>query len=942
MPTIPQTPFPAQEQPRRTQALMEQSRQMAQRLSQKMASIRKVIPPIPQRPLAQYLSQRAANARQPNATMNQAEQTALMPQSGAPTNQPNQATNTFQPGVPMNPRSLARLHIPQRPQALNAHPDAAPITQPHPEPWRRSRAQRISRIVRKRRERVRGPVPKRKKVRTILISVFSGLLAALIITLGISSYMYYVSQLPKLQALSNLHVSQSTHFYDRNGNLLYTLYNDKYGRSVPVSYIQIPGFMQDAQIAAEDKTFWTNDGVDPQGILRAAVQNTSSQQIQSGASTITQQVVRNLDHQTEENIQRKISEATLAIGLTNQYPKWKILEMYFNIAPFGDQEQGVEAAAEDFFGLTPQCDKNFKCTPAISFLDRDLSKCKNKADETTCAVDPILGLARASILASIPQNPPMYDPLSNTDHALLYERQDYVLNQMMSDGMKINLSLGAKTDNVEAITPAIIQQVEALTKSKNFQYVGFKSGGQPTGFVQWVISTLAESLGKGNYNTGLSILEDSGLNIRTTLDSNLEKYVQDAIHRHIDEPDYQFFLGYKETLSQTDNLEDSAAVVIDAKTGEVLAMQGTANIQNKAGAPDINMALEPRQPGSSFKPFEVAASYEMGFYPGMILPDHKTYFPTGQPQCKSAKTLNVYCPPDYSGYSNRPTTIVSAISQSLNVPALKMEYYAGMQNVYNMAARLGITSINPVSGLVPSMALGTQPVSLLQMTDAYQTFANQGVHIPPQGVLNIWDNYGHELYQYDPSKAGAQVISQQIAYLVTSTLDNEPDRAPEFGGDHALSFYDWTLPGGGHPDVAAKTGTTDSFVDNWTIGYTPDVVVGVWSGNADYTPMKTTIGVTGAAPIWHSIIEYVSGKCNTNGSAADNYRDADQIPCPALDLSYTDRHFTVPSGIVNQQVNTYNGLAGRGFISPMIDGEQPSQSGGNPPVDPGRPGKRHH
>src|SRR5258708_10681638 len=161
------------------------------------------------------------------------------------------------------------------------------------------------------------------------------------------------------------------------------------------------------------------------------------------------------------------------------------------------------------------------------------------------------------------------------------------------------------------------------------------------------------------------------------------------------------------------------------------------------------------------------------------------------------------------------------------------------------------------------------------MTSAYKHFADQGKRVPPQGILGIWDNYGHQLYQYNPSTAGAQVISPQIAYMVTSTLDNEAARAMEFSGDHVLSMQDWPQPGGGYPQVAAKTGTTDSFKDNLTIGYTPDVVVGVWSGNANDAPMNTTIGVTSAAPIWHSVIEYASGKCNTNGHAYDNYNDAE-------------------------------------------------------------------
>jgi len=889
IPHRPQGQMPSpQAQQWRGPAFMAQPRQMVQRLSNKMAALRRQSPAVDPNPLVRYRA-----PQQP----------------------------------PLPPGARAGRPLPAR-----------------PEPWQLSRNYKITRMIRKRRAREYENGPNGRRVGMIISSVIAALLLISCMVGGISSYTYYQNQLPQLQGLANMQVEQSTRFYDRNGNLLYTLYDTRTGRSIPVAYNEIPGYLQDAQIAAEDKTFWTNNGVDPNAIVRSAFIDANAQAAQTGASTLTQQVIKNLIAHEPQNIgkpsdrsvQNKISEAALAVGLTQQYPKWKVMEMYFNISPYGAQEQGVEAAAQDYFGLKPVCNANFQCTPAIAFLDRDLSKCANSNDETTCAVDPILGLARASLLASIPQNPVIYDPTAHPEfYASLLARQDYTLHQMQSAQMNINLGLGSQTNDAQVsnqkvvIDNAVIQQAEAL--SKNFKFTGFQGYQKAPYFVQWVIQSLANQLGNNQNidpNTGISIpgyqmLLSGGFNVKTTLDSNLETYTESAIHRHIAQPEFQPFLNRTETLSQSDNLHDSATVVIDAKTGEVLAMDGSAGDTSKAGATAYNMALVPRQPGSSFKPIEVAASYQMGFYPGMVLPDHKTYFP----QNGSQSMQSAYSPPDYSGYSNLSTNVEFAISNSLNVPALKMAYYAGFQNVYTMAARLGITSINPQTGLIPSMGLGTNPVSLLQMTSAYQTFADQGKHIPPQGILGIWDNYGHQLYQYNPSTAGAQVISPQIAYMVTSTLDNEAARAMEFSGDHVLSMQDWPQPGGGYPQVAAKTGTTDSFKDNLTIGYTPDVVVGVWSGNANDAPMNTTIGVTGAAPIWHSVIEYASGKCNTNGHAYDNYSDADQVPCPPLDLNYPDRQFTIPSGIIQQPVNTVNGLAGSGFISPMTQGDVPQQSG---------------
>lgn len=845
-----------------------------------------------------------------------------------------------QQGPAADPQPMVRYRA-QQPMRTNERPFRQMPTPA--EPWQRSRAQKVTRMMRKRRERSQETGPNRKRVATLISSVIAALLLLSLAVGSYSAYAYYENQLPQLQSLANLQTEQSTRFYDRNGKLIYTLYDTHVGRSIPVTYSQIPGYLQDAQIAAEDKTFWQNDGVDLQAILRSAFIDANAGSNQTGASTLTQQVIKNLISNEPQNkgkkldrgYQEKITEAALAIGLTQQYSKAKIIEMYFNISSYGAQEQGIEAAAQDYFGLKPKCDMQFHCTPAIDFLNRDNSagKCKNANDDSTCPVDPILGLARASLLASIPQNPVIFDPTVHPEfYADLLQRQDYTLQQMKSAQMSINLGLGAQKNYAQAnglpilIDDNLIKQVEAL--SKNFQFSGFQSYNAAPHFMQWVIKNLANQL--GNYQAidpdngisipGYQILLTSGFNVQTTIDMNLETYVENAVKRHITQPEYQPFLGVTEALNKSDNLHDSAVVVMDAKTGEVLAMDGSVNYNDTshAGAGKINMAVQPRQPGSSFKPIVIAAAYQMGFYPGIVLPDLKTYFPNGKSQTEPADG-STYAPSDYGGsYHNLNSNIELAIANSFNIPALKAQYYAGLQNVYNMAARLGITSINPQTDLVSSMALGTDAVSLLEMVDAYQTFANQGTRIPAQGILGIWDNYGHQLYQYDPTKAGTRVLSKQVSFLVTSTLSNETARALEFENDHVLSMWDWTLADGTHPDVAAKTGTTDSFKDNWTIGYTPDVVVGVWSGNADDSAMTNSIGVTGAAPIWHSVIEYVSGKCNTS---------TDQIACPKLDLHYTDRHFTVPDGIVQQQVNTINGLAGTGYLSYMIDGDQPQQSG---------------
>ena len=797
---------------------------------------------------------------------------------------------------------------------------SAPPLPARSKPWKRSRSVRIAMQMRHRRERWKQARPNSKKIWTTVLTTFLLLLVIALSSGTAAAYGYYQSQLPHLQGLANQQVEQTTRIYDRNGQLLFEAYDNKVGRSTPVSYNYIPGVLQEAMIAAEDPTFWDNSGIDPQGILRAAFQYASSGSVESGGSTITQQLIKNLTHDTQVTLQRKLPEAALAIGLTQQYPKWKILEMYFNVSAFGAQELGVEAATEDYFGLKPQCDKNFNCIPAVKFLDLDPKTGKH---------DPLLALARASLLAGMPQNPVSYDPTLGPDNIkLARERQDYVLNQMLSHGMQINTALGDQVNDYGPITPEIIQKVEAMTAKMTF--VGYHYFKRAPHFVDWIEQQMEIALGNGDQELGVHLFLTGGFNIRTTIDANLEKYVEENVRHHLRDSEFQIFVGDYGPLNTVHNVNDSAVVVEDAKTGEVLAMDGSAdyNDTNPKVAGNVNAALALRQPGSSFKPIVYATAFQMGWYPGIVLPDRLTYFPNGGPLGGNINTTT-YHPTDYGGRPhNLNSNILINIANSFNIPAVKALEFAGFDNVLNMARRFGISDIDQdaadysaeynaqhhthiqftaqqVEG--PSFALGTAGISLLQMVGAYQVFANQGWRVPPTGILDIWDNYGHHLYNYDtahPPKA--QVISQQIAFLMSTILSNNPARAIEFSGDPVLTTEDWD----GRP-VAAKTGTTDNFQDNWTIGYTPDIVVGVWSGNANGAYMNNVVGITGAAPIWHDVIEYASGRCN-----------------PACgDLKFPADQFVPPAGVVQQAVNTVNGLAGSGYLSWMLDSDIPQQSG---------------
>ncbi|HEY4034665.1 MAG TPA: transglycosylase domain-containing protein [Ktedonobacteraceae bacterium] len=760
--------------------------------------------------------------------------------------------------------------------------------------WKRSSTLRVAMQMHQRRERW-------KRTQSDAGHLWSSILLALWILCMIGSFSgtvygftYYQSQLQKLQQVDHRVISQTTRIDDRNLTPLFEVYDNREGggRRTPVTYNEIPQVMRDALIAAEDHSFWTNSGIDPQGIVRSGLEFLEHSMVLGGGSTITQQVIKNLTGNDALTLNRKIGEAALAIGLTQHYPKWKIMEMYFNVAPFGSMDIGVEAATKEYFHLLPNCDQDFKCIPGVAQLD---------LNQQTRQHDPLLALARASLLAGMPQKPVTDNPTIDATHkqsALV--RQIDVLNQMITLHMLV-AGLGR-------ITPALARQAEILTAK--MQFVPYQRIKRAPHFVDWIINKLETALGNGDPNQGVIPFITGGFNIRTTIDVNLEDYVEHAVQRHLTQPEFQMYTNDDGPLNTEHNVNDAAVVVMNAKTGEILAMDGSANYDstdpsiggeyNVADPPQgIDGTPSGRGPGSSFKPIVYATAFQMGWYPGMVLPDFKTYFPNGSPATTLAKSM--YTPPDYSRtgdpeyHHNTPSTIREAIANSYNVPAIKAMEYAGPQNVLVTAKRMGITTLQN-NGI--AWGLGSQNVPLIQMVGAYQVFANAGMRVPPQGILNIWDNYGHDLYHYDPQHPPAtEVLSPQVSYLMTSVLIDEPARRLEFPGDHDLSFTDHDPSCAYNPacpyQVAAKTGTTDNYVDNLTIGYTPNVVVGVWAGNANNSPMRNVTGITGAAPIWHSVIEFAGmGWCNTA---------TDQIACPPINRRNwhfaPQNTFPVPSGV---------------------------------------------
>jgi membrane peptidoglycan carboxypeptidase len=662
-------------------------------------------------------------------------------------------------------------------------------------------------IRRRRQERTNHSFA--RHLRTIALLLLTAFLLLFVATIA-EAYFYYQHRLPLIDGIAHHSLFQATRIYDRHGQLLDELYDHNlgHGRRTYVDYKNISPFLIKATVAAEDHSFWTNNGVDYLSIARAAISDIERKSIVEGGSTITQQLIKNLLFQDDpRTIPVKVREAILALGVTHQYPKWKIMEMYLNTVYYGDTNYGVEAAAEDYFGSQPQC-TSVGCKPAVTSLN----------------------LAQASLLAGLPQSPSIYNPLLYKDKALA--RQQEILTSMV---------------DLDMITKQ--QQQDAQQEMQNFNFQPYSATHKILAphFVNYVVDQLEHLL-------GVRALENGGYNVYTTLDLNLEQKVEQIVYDHLYRPQQDAYLGYYGPLSRTNNVNDGAAVVIDPTTGEILAMDGSASTDPQRSSSqmqgDYNAAISPRQPGSSFKPFVYATAFEMGWYPAMIVQDHKTYYPAGGSK--------PYTPQNYDGtfHTGYPMTLRTAVANSFNIPAVTTLEYTGIPNVVNMAERLGLTELakRPLNSLGPSMALGSVEVSPLHMTAAYATFANHGVRVPSISILKIENAQGQPIYTFDPSHIhGTRVMRADVAFLISSMLSDKTARYHEFFPGNPLEV---------DRPAAAKTGTTDSFRDNWTIGYTPHLAVGVWVGNSDNSMMRNVIGITGAGPIWYDIIEYASHTYN--------------------------------------------------------------------------------
>jgi len=624
-------------------------------------------------------------------------------------------------------------------------------------------------------------------------------LALLIAVVTLALYQYYAlaATLPSVADLQAQGAQfETTRILDRQGNQLYEILDPQAGRRTYVPLERISPFMVAATISTEDSQFYSHPGFDVFAIARAIWQGLGQGESVSGASTITQQIARNLLLTPEERGRRtalrKIREIMLAAEITRRYTKDEILELYLNQVYFGSLAYGVQAAAESYFNTSS---------------DR-------------------LTLPQATFLAGLIQAPSVYDIFANPEATLNRHRQ--VLSLMVVTSSQQGCIY---VSNSQA--PICVGPEDAGAAAAEITNYPFRPSLVQIRYPHWVNYIRSELERLYDPQT----IYRSGFTVFTTLDPTLQDMAQQMVSEQI------------QSIAQF-RASNGALVAIRPSTGEILAMVGSADFNNEQIDGQINMALRPRQPGSSIKPLTYTAAFEKGWTASTLIWDVPSEFP---PSGNPSDLRPPYKPVNYDERFHGPVLVRTALANSYNVPAVKTLQFVGIydnpdtpQNdgLIAVAERMGITTLTRDDyGL--SLTLGGGDVTLFELTGAYAVFANNGVRMPPYAITRIVDFTGKDVYEYQPP-AGEQVIRSEHAYLITSILSDNAARTPAFGPNSLLNL---PFP------AAAKTGTTNDFRDNWTLGFTPDLAVGVWVGNADYTPMQNITGMTGAAPVWNRFMQ---------------------------------------------------------------------------------------
>ena len=645
------------------------------------------------------------------------------------------------------------------------------------------------------------------------LTLMALLLAAAVGT-GYGIYRSFADDLVEPEAILETQRALGTSkVFDRDGedgSSLYEFADPLSGLLKPVQIHEVSQYLIDATVATEDASYFDNSGINTRGLVRAAWENLGFGSGGffggSGGSSITQQLVKNVLIPPEERsgrgldrVRGKLKESILAVELTTKYSKGQIMEWYLNTIFYGNLAYGIGAASERYFG--------------------------KPASELT--------LPEAALLAGIPQAPAIFDPFTNPivtkeKQALVLDlmaRESYITQAEADSAKQTPLRFATRAFKIEA--PHFVLYVQEQVK-------GLCERGR---------IPIPDTVEGCN-----DLLVEGGLRITTTLDLDLQRTAEEILETDL------------ASFEEGTGAHNASLVSIDPKTGEILAMVGSRDFFREDIDGQVNLATAPNSPGSSIKPITYIAAFvqdPMQWNPATILWDVPVTF--------EEFDGTRFSPENFDGVERGPVTIRSALANSINIPAFRVADTLGTTAVLEVAHRMGITTMRDPDNYGPSITLGGGDVTLLDMVYAYSTFANLGImrgqrttldlppgyrELDPIAILEITDSSGRLLYHADLPEE-RRVLPAPQAYQITSILSDNDARSILYGLNSTLVL---------DRSAAAKTGTAgepdrnDDRRDYWTVGYTPDLVTGVWVGNADNTPMTGGSSSRTAGLIWHDFM----------------------------------------------------------------------------------------
>ncbi len=674
------------------------------------------------------------------------------------------------------------------------------------------------------------------------IAKWLGFLFLLTVILALCLFFYYTYDLPRPEKFTENPFIQSTKIYDRTGKvLLYDIYGEE--KREIVSFDKISDNLKHAVLASEDDRFYQHGGIDLLAIIRSVLIDLRLMKATTGASTITQQLIRSVYLTKERTLARKVREVVLSIELERRYSKDQIFNWYLNEIPFGENAYGAEAASQTYF------DK-----PTLD-----------------------LSLGQAATLAALVPAPSYYSPYGSHKNSLL-QKKDAILNRM------------AQLGYIDA------KQLEEA-KKENIVFSESTTPIKAPHFVMYVKQYLEDKY-------GIDFLQQKGLKVYTSLDWDLQNYAEQVV-KDADKTNIQFDANnialvvidpktgeILSLIGSKDYFQDSYPKGCDEKTS------GKCVFDPKFDVATIGL----RQPGSSFKPFVYATALKKGYTPDTVLWDVTTEFnkncnPDGS-QEKDQYGLECYNPKDYDGKNRGMVSLRSALGQSLNIPSVELLYLAGLRDSIQTAKDMGITTLNEPDRYGLSLVLGGGEVTLLEMTSAYGIFATEGLKISPVSILKIEDNNGNIVEQN--GKQATKVLDTQVARQINDILSDNNARALMFGQNNALYFdkyqvaaktgttqyYNdaWTMGYSPFASVGVWVGNNDNSSTNKKtgIGLAAPIWRKVMQKLLESRPAKnftkpdpvaaTNLVLLGQLPLGdqpHSILHYVD-KNNPTGPAPSN------------------------------------------------------------------------